>query len=119
MDRVYIRDLSVETVIGVYESERKVRQRVLINVEMAWDNSAAAAAENLSLALDYKAVADRLSDILQEEKFLLLEAAADALARCLQDEFSVPWLRLRIEKPDIISAAAGVGVFVERGDPTL
>lgn len=117
MDRVIISDLSVETVIGVYDWERLVRQRVLLNVEMGWDNTPAARADDLSLALDYKAVSDRLAEILQERKFQLLETAAEALAACILDDFSVPWVRLKIEKPDAIPAARGVGVVIVRGEP--
>lgn len=116
MDTVYIRDLAIETIIGVYDWERQLRQRVVISLEMATDIRAAAAADDLSQTLDYKAIADRIAGFVAGSEFLLVETMAEQCAAIVMNEFKVPWLRLQISKPDALLAAADVGVIIERGE---
>lgn len=115
-DRIFIRALELPTVIGVYGWEREVRQVLLLDLEMAWDITAAAANDDVSRALDYAAVSTRLRDFAADSSFHLLEAMAEALATLVMREFSVPWLRLRLCKPGAVSEAHDVGVLIERGD---
>ncbi len=114
-DLVLIEGLAVETVIGVYDWEREVTQQLLIDLEMAWNNAQPAATDDVTLALDYAAVSDRVRRYLQESCPQLLETAAEGLAACLQTEFNIPWLRLTIRKPGAVPAARAVGVRIERG----
>ncbi|MFT6420995.1 MAG: dihydroneopterin aldolase [Porticoccus sp.] len=115
MDIVYIRNLCIATIIGVYDWERQVRQIVSLDLEMGADISRAADTDDIQYALDYKAVADRLTAFIGGSEFLLLETMAEQVATIVRTEFSVPWLRLRIGKPDAIAEADDVGVLIERG----
>lgn len=116
MDRVFIRELQIDTVIGVYDWERQVRQTVSLDVEMAFDIRRAAASENVEHALDYSAVATRLQTFIGDSAFLLVETMAEQSAALIMQEFNVPWLRLRVCKPGAVLAARDVGVVIERGE---
>ena len=115
MDIVYIRDLKIETVIGIYDWERRIRQTVSIDLEMATDIRKAAATDNIADALDYKAVAKRLIAFVGESQFLLVETLSEKVAEIVMTEFSVPWLRLRLSKPGAVRGSQDVGVIIERG----
>lgn len=116
MDIVYIRELEVETVIGIYDWERKIRQVVNIDLEMGTDISSAAATEEIDNTLDYKSVSDRLISFISESEFLLVETMAQEIAEIIQNEFGVRWLRLRVGKPGAVPTAKDVGVIIERGE---
>ncbi|MFP5431154.1 MAG: dihydroneopterin aldolase [Gammaproteobacteria bacterium] len=115
MDIVYIRDLKIETVIGIFDWERRIRQTVSIDLEMATDIRKAAATDNIADALDYKAVAKRLIAFVGESQFLLVETLSEKVAEIVMTEFSVPWLRLRLSKPGAVRGSQDVGVIIERG----
>ena len=115
MDIVFIRDLKIQAVIGVFEWERAIRQAVVLDLEMGFDISQAAATDNLEHALNYKAVANRLIQFVEDSRFLLVETLAEAIARILREEFGVPWLRLRVSKPGAVRGSQDVGVLIERG----
>ena len=114
-DLVFIRGLRLPTVIGVYGWEREVRQELVLDLEMAWETGPAASSDDVVDALNYAAVAERLEALAADARFQLLEALADALARCVMEEFAVPWLRLRLAKPGAVATADDVGVLLERG----
>ena len=103
MDLVYIRDLKIETIIGIYDWEREQKQLVTIDLEMATDIGPAASSEDIEQALDYKKVAKRLIAFIEPAEFLLIEAMAEQIARLVIDEFKVPWLRLRLGKPGAVT----------------
>ncbi|MDX1492371.1 MAG: dihydroneopterin aldolase [Pseudohongiellaceae bacterium] len=115
MDIVYIEDLRIETVIGIYDWERECKQIVSLDLSMASDIRPAAASEDINKALDYKAVSKRLIDFIEGSEFLLIETMAESVAKIVLDEFSVPWLRLRLGKPGAVTGAKDVGVIIERG----
>ena len=115
-DMVFIRELQVETVIGVYDWERTIRQRVVLDIEMASDNRRAAATDGIDHALDYAAVSARVISFIECSEFQLVETLAEQVAGIILQEFSVPWLRLRVCKPGAVSQAKDVGVLIERGE---
>lgn len=114
-DTVFIRELELDTVIGVYDWERGVRQRLLADVEMTFDTRSAGASDALEDALDYSAVAARLRALAADSRFLLLERLAACLADTVLGEFPVTRVRLRLCKPGAVSTARDVGVIIERG----
>jgi dihydroneopterin aldolase len=116
MDIVYIRELQVETIIGIYDWEREVRQTVSLDLEMGTDIRAAATTEDIDNTLNYKTVAKRLIAFISESEFLLVETMAEEIAQIVQNEFNVPWLRLRLSKPGAVRGARDVGVIIERGN---
>lgn len=115
MDIVFIREVKIQTVIGVFEWERAIRQTVVLDLEMAADVARAAATDRLEDALDYKAVTNRVVQFVEDSRFQLVETLAESIATILRDEFGVPWLRLRVSKPGAIHGAKDVGVLIERG----
>lgn len=114
-DIVYLRGLRVDAVIGVHEWERGLRQTLVLDLEMASDVRRATAQDALDDALDYQAVAERVTSFVRASEYQLIESLAEALAGLLQQEFAIAWLRLRVAKPGAIANAAEVGVVIERG----
>jgi dihydroneopterin aldolase len=114
MDIVYIRKLQVETVIGIYDWERKIRQTVTIDLEMASDIKKAASSDAIEDALDYKAVAKRLIAFVEASEFQLIETLAEKIAGIVLNEFNVSWLKLSLGKPGAVTGAKDVGVIIER-----
>lgn len=115
MDIVYIKELQIQTVIGIYDWEREIRQTVSIDLDMATDIRPAAATEDISKTLDYKAVSKRLIAFVEAAGFLLIETMAEEIAAIVLSEFPVSWLRLRLGKPGAVTGARDVGVIIERG----
>lgn len=116
MDIVFLRDLRIETVIGIYDWERKIKQTVVLDLEMSTDVSRAAASENIADALDYKAVTKRLISFVEKSEFQLVETLAERCAGIIREEFDVRWVRLTLNKIGAVSAARDVGVIIERGE---
>ena len=116
MDIIYLHDLRIETVIGVFDWERRIRQTVILDLEMAADNRRAAASDDLADTLNYKAVAKRLIDFVGHSEFQLVETLAERVAELVMQEFTVPWLRLRVNKQGAVRGARDVGVIIERGE---
>ena len=115
MDIVYIRELRVDTVIGVYSWERAVRQSVVLDLEMATDISRAAQDDALEHTLDYAQISARIESFIQGSEFKLIETMAEQVAALVLAEFNIPWLRLRLSKPGAVASARDVGVLIERG----
>jgi dihydroneopterin aldolase len=116
MDIIYLHDLRIDTVIGVFDWERRIRQTVILDLEMAVDIRRAAASDNLADTLNYKAVAKRLLDFVGHSEFQLVETLAERVAELVLKEFTVPWLRLRVNKQGAVRGARDVGVIIERGE---
>lgn len=117
MDRVFIENLTVETVIGIFDWEREVKQAVSLDLEMDFDIRAAAASDAIADALDYKAVSKRLIRFIEQSQFQLVEALAEHCAAIVLDEFPVARLRLKLSKPGAVRGSSAVGVIIERQRP--
>ena len=115
MNIVYIKGLQAQSVIGVYEWERHIRQRVVIDLEMASDTVRAAASDEIAHALDYAAISQQVIALVEASEYQLIETLADTVARMIMREFNVPWLRLRLSKPGAVAEAEDVGVVIEAG----
>jgi dihydroneopterin aldolase len=114
-DTVFIEDLRIETVIGIYDWERKIRQVVALDLEMAFDNRKPAASDRIEDTLDYKAVSKRLIAFVEASHFELVETLAERCAEIVLNEFKVAWLRLKLAKPGAVRGSKSVGVVIERG----
>ncbi len=115
MDVIFLHELKVDTVIGIWDWERKIRQTGVIDLEMAADIREAAASDRVDDTLNYKLVAKRLQQFVGDSEFQLVETLAEKIAAIVNDEFGVPWVRVRVNKPGAISGASDVGVLIERG----
>jgi len=116
MDIIYIRDLKIDTVIGVFDWERQITQTISFDIDMATDIRKAASSDDLADTLDYKAVSKRLIDYVGSSDFQLVETLAERICEIIIDEFNVPWVRLRLNKKGALRGANDVGVLIERGD---
>lgn len=115
MDIVFIRDLQVETVIGIYDWERKIKQTISLDIDMAADIKKAASSDNIDDTLSYKTVAKRLIAFIEESEYELVEALAEKICAIIREEFNVPWVRLTLHKPGAVRGSRSVGVIIERG----
>ncbi|MBT8100153.1 MAG: dihydroneopterin aldolase [Gammaproteobacteria bacterium] len=114
MDKIFLHDLKVDTVIGIWGWERKIRQTVVINLEMAADIRRAAATDDVEDTLNYKKVSKRLQQFVSESEFQLVETLAERIAAIVNDEFEVPWVKVSVSKPGAIRGSRDVGVEIER-----
>jgi dihydroneopterin aldolase len=115
MDIVFIEDLRIDAVIGIYDWERRVRQTLSFDIEMAFDNTVPAASDDIALTLNYKDVSKRLIDYVSGSSFGLVETLAERCAAIIREEFGVSWVRLKLSKPGAVRGAKAVGVRIERG----
>lgn len=116
MDIVFIEDLRVDATIGVYDWERKIKQTLSFDIEMAWDIRKAADTDDLEYALNYKAVSKRIISFVEESHYLLVETVAAKVAEIILQEFGVPWVRLMLHKPGAVRGSRSVGIRIERGE---
>jgi dihydroneopterin aldolase len=116
VDIIYISDLRIETVIGIFDWERKVKQMVILDIEMAGDCRKAAASDDVADTLNYKSVAKRLIEFVGNSEYQLVETLAERCAEIVMNEYDVPWLKLRVNKQGALRGARDVGVIIERGE---
>ena len=115
MDIVFIRELKIDTVVGIYDWERRIRQVVVLDLDMAADVAKGARSDRIGDALDYKAVAKRLLQFVSESEFQLVETLAEKIAELVMHEFGVRWIKVTLNKPGAVSGSKSVGVIIERG----
>ena len=116
MDKIFLEELKIETIIGIWEWERKIRQTVIIDLEMSADIAKAAATDDVADTLNYKAVAKRVQGFVGESSFQLVETLAENVARIIRDEFGVAWVWVKVHKPGAIRGSKDVGIEIERGE---
>ncbi|WP_455811486.1 bifunctional dihydroneopterin aldolase/7,8-dihydroneopterin epimerase [Pseudomonas graminis] len=115
MDIVFIDQLSVITTIGVYDWEQTIQQKLVFDVEMAWDNRKAAASDDVNDCLSYADVSEAIINHVSQGKFALVERVAEEIASLLLARFASPWVRIKVSKPGAVAQARQVGVVIERG----
>ena len=114
MDKVFIEGLEIPALIGIYDWERRIRQTLVFDLEMGFDNRRPAASDNIDHTLNYKAVSKRLVEFVGQSDFGLVETLAERCAAIVLEEFAVSWLRLKLSKPGAVRGARAVGVIIER-----
>jgi 7,8-dihydroneopterin aldolase/epimerase/oxygenase len=115
LDIVYLHDLKVDCVIGVWDWERKLRQTISLDIDMGADIRRAAQTDALDDTLNYKTVAKRLQEFVGASQYQLVETLAEKVAELLLTEFKLPWVRVSINKRGAVRGAGDVGVIIERG----
>ena len=116
MDIIYLHDLKIECVIGIWEWERRIKQTVIFDLDMATDIRRAAASDHIDDTLNYKAVAKRLLDYVGNSQFQLVETLAEKVAEILLTEFRLDGGERRIDYPyyhRVISPSVSARVFEE------
>lgn len=116
MDKIFLNELKIDTVIGLWEWERRIRQTVVVDLEMSADIAKAAATDDVADTLNYKSVAKRVQEFVSESSFKLVETLAEHIAAIIRDEFDVAWVLVRVNKPGAIRGSRDVGVVIERGE---
>jgi dihydroneopterin aldolase len=114
MDKIFLSQLSVECIVGIWDWERRVKQTVILDVEMAADIRKAAATDHIDDTIDYKRVAKRLLTFVGESQFQLVETLTEAIAKVIVTEFGVSWVKVRLNKRGAIRGARDVGIEIER-----
>lgn len=115
MDIVFIRDLRIPTVVGIYEWERRIRQTVSLDLDLGADIARAARTDRIEDTLDYKAIAKRVTQYVTEAQFKLVETLAEKVAELVRNEFHVDYIKVVLHKPGAVSGSRSVGVVIERG----
>jgi dihydroneopterin aldolase len=113
-DRIFLRGLTAECIIGFIEWERHVKQTVVLDLELPVDCARAAVNDEVADTLDYKQVAKRVVAYIEASQFRLVETLAQRLAQLLLEEFSLDWVRLSLNKPGALRSSRDVGVTIER-----
>lgn len=114
MDKIFLSQLSIECIVGIWDWERRVKQTVVIDVEMAADIRRAAASDSIEDTIDYKRVAKRLIGFVGESQYQLVETLTEQIARVIVTEFGVTWVKVRLNKRGAIRGARDVGIEIER-----
>jgi dihydroneopterin aldolase len=116
MDKIFLHELKIDTIIGIWDWERQIRQTVIIDLEMSADIARAAATDQVEDTLNYKLVAKRIQQFVGESSFQLVETLAERIAGIIREEFGVAWVKVTLHKPGAIRGSKDVGVMIERGE---
>jgi dihydroneopterin aldolase len=115
MDIIFLGGLEIETIIGIYDWERTQKQTVVLDIQMAFDISKAAETDDIKHALDYKSVSKRIISFVEASEYFLVEKLIAEIAKLIQSEFHVPWVKIVLNKKGAIRGASDVGIIIERG----
>ena len=115
MDIIFLGGLEIDTIIGIYEWERTTKQTIVLDIEMAWNIEQAAMTDNIDYTLDYKSVSKRIISFVEGSQFFLVEKLVVEIANIIRHEFSVPWVKITLNKKGAIRGARDVGIVIERG----
>lgn len=113
-DRVYIECLALETVIGIYDWERKKKQIVELDLEIKIDGTAAASADDISQTINYDSITTALREAAASTEFQLLEALGLHLTHVIEDSFPTPWFKMKLRKPNVVPYTNACGIIIER-----
>ena len=116
MDRIFLSEMKIETTVGIWEWEKRIKQQVIIDIEMSADIKKAAATDQIEDTLNYKAVAKSVRKLVEESSFQLEETMAEKISELVIGEHNVSWVRVKVNKPGAIRGSKGVGIIIERDD---
>lgn len=114
MDKIFLNDLKIDTIIGIYDWERQTRQTLSFDLEMDWDIKSAAATDDISKTLDYGAVAQEVVAFVKASEYLLIESLAEDLCARLLTRFSIPRIKLTLSKPVALHGQNTARIVIER-----
>jgi 7,8-dihydroneopterin aldolase/epimerase/oxygenase len=114
MDKIFLNAMAVDCIVGIWEWERRVKQRVVIDLELAADIRAAAATDRIEDTIDYKRVSKRLLAFVGDSQFHLVETLTEKIAELIITEFGVRWVKVRLNKQGALRGSRDVGILIER-----
>ena len=115
MDKVHIQGLSIQTTIGFFEWEKQIKQTLVIDVAMGWNTALAAENDELAKTLDYAKISEEIAGFANDNPVDLIETLAERMAKFLMETYHMPWLKLKVAKPNAVHNAFTVAVEIERG----
>ena len=115
MDTIFISELKIETLIGIYEWEKKVPQTIQLDLEIGLNGEHAAKSGKIGDTIDYSRVVGRIEQLFKEQHFLLLEKAGEAIADMVVREFKSPWVKVSLAKLAPLRNVRKLGIVIERG----
>ena len=115
MDTIFLRDLEVNATIGIFEWEKRIKQKVRIDLEMATDIAKSAASDSIEDTLDYKAISKRIIQFVEDSSYELIETIIEKVSEILLNEFNIAWVKVTISKPGAVRGSRDVGITIERG----
>ncbi|NQZ86680.1 MAG: dihydroneopterin aldolase [Colwellia sp.] len=115
MDKVHIQGLSIQTTIGFFEWEKQIKQTLVIDLAMGWNTALAAENDDLAKTLDYAEISAIIADFANNNPVDLIETLAERMAKFLMETYHIPWLKLKVAKPNAVHNALTVAVEIERG----
>ncbi len=115
MDIIFISELKIETLIGIYEWEQKVPQKIQLDLEVGLPGEHAAKSGKIGDTIDYSKIVGRIEQLFKEQHFSLLEKAGEAIAEVVTREFKAPWVKVSIAKLAPLKNVKRLGVTIERG----
>ena len=118
MDAIFISELKIETLIGIYEWERKAPQTIQLDLEVGLPGQHAAHSGKIGDTIDYGKIVGRIEQLFKEQHFSLLEKAGEAVADVVTREFKAPWVKVSIAKLAPLRNVKRLGVTIERGKRT-
>ncbi len=113
-DKVFIHELTAFASIGAYDWEHTIKQKLIFNIEMAWDFKQAVETDDLQYCLNYAEISEKILDFVEDQPFKLVETVAHKVADLLQQQYGIQSLRIELHKPKAVAQASSVGVIVER-----
>ena len=116
MDRIFLSEMKIDTTVGIWEWEKRIKQQVIIDIEMSANIKKAAATDQIEDTLNYKAVAKSVRKLVEESSFQLVETMAEKISELVIGEHNVSWVKVRVNKPGAIRGSKGVGIIIERGE---
>ena len=116
MDIIFLHGLQANCVVGVWEWEKQITQKIVVDLDLGFDIKKAASTDQLDDTLNYKAVAERIIEMLETSRFELIEKMAEEVAKLVMDEFSIVWVKVRINKGGAVKNVKNVGILIERGE---
>jgi dihydroneopterin aldolase len=119
MDKIFIRGLKTEAIIGIFDWERQIKQTVILDIEMSIDVRKAARSDSIEDTMNYKKVAKRVLTFVEDSAFHLVETLAERIAMLILDEFAIAEVRIVLSKPGAVRSSRDVGIILERGQADL
>jgi len=113
-DSVLIEGLTIITTIGVYDWEKTIKQKLVLDLEMQWDNTQAGLNDDVTFCLDYAKVTNAIENYVKSRQFGLIERVAEEVAQLVINDFFVPRVKIKVSKPSAIPSAKNVAVMIER-----
>ncbi len=117
MDIVFIEELKLETIIGIHDWEREKKQPISLNIDIGCSIKSAAKSDKIEHCIDYFKVCESLKKLAEVHQYQLVESFVEEVSRIILEEYMAPWVRVKLNKPEAVNEASGVGVIIERYQP--